>query len=138
MVFRAQAQSLEWQRARIFQTVEDLYTQSYVMPFLMPMLRNAGAYVMSPRERDVNTTEIIIDNDGGNASGAVVYGSAWTAGQTPGFGYVKTELHNGDNPFRDGTALSSSPLTTPRSLGSALDGQYSAAWHLCGICFVCQ
>lgn len=23
----------EWQRARIFQTVEDLYTQSYVMPF---------------------------------------------------------------------------------------------------------
>lgn len=96
----------EWQRARIFQTVEDLYTQSYVMPFLMPMLRNAGAYVMSPRERDVNTTEIIIDNDGGNASGAVVYGSAWTAAQTPGFGYVKTELHNGDNPFSDGTALS--------------------------------
>ncbi|MEG2820574.1 MAG: xanthan lyase, partial [Muribaculaceae bacterium] len=35
----------EWQRARIFQTVEDLYTQSYVMPFLMPMLENAGAYV---------------------------------------------------------------------------------------------
>ena len=34
----------EWQRARIFQTVEDLYPQSYVMPYLMPMLRNAGAY----------------------------------------------------------------------------------------------
>ena len=67
----------EWQRARIFQTVEDLYTQSYVMPYLMPMLRNAGAYVMSPRERDVNTTEIIVDNDGGNASGSVVYGNAW-------------------------------------------------------------
>ena len=30
----------EWQRARIFQTVEDLYTQSYVVPFLMPMLEN--------------------------------------------------------------------------------------------------
>ena len=54
----------EWQRARIFQTVEDLYTQSYVMPFLMPMLENAGAYVMSPRERDINVTEIIVDNDG--------------------------------------------------------------------------
>ena len=43
----------EWQRARIFQTVEDLYTQSFVMPYLMPMLENAGAYVMSPRERDI-------------------------------------------------------------------------------------
>ena len=53
----------EWQRARIFQTVEDLYPQAYVMPFLMPMLENAGAYVMSPRERDINLTEIIIDND---------------------------------------------------------------------------
>ena len=28
----------EWQRARIFQTVEDLYTQSYLLPFLVPML----------------------------------------------------------------------------------------------------
>ncbi len=33
----------EWQRARIFQTVEDLYTQSYVLPFLVPMMENAGA-----------------------------------------------------------------------------------------------
>ena len=57
----------EWQRARDFQTVEDLYTQSFVMPFLMPMLENAGAYVMSPRERDINPVEIIIDNDGGVA-----------------------------------------------------------------------
>ncbi len=33
----------EWQRARMFETVEDLYTQSYVLPFLVPMLENAGA-----------------------------------------------------------------------------------------------
>ena len=57
----------EWQRARIFQTVEDLYTQSYVMPFLMPMLQNAGAYVLSPRDRDINTCEVIVDADGGYA-----------------------------------------------------------------------
>ncbi|MBR4756840.1 MAG: hypothetical protein IK076_07855, partial [Bacteroidales bacterium] len=41
----------EWQRAPLFQTVEDMYTQSYVLPFLIPMLENAGAYVMTPRER---------------------------------------------------------------------------------------
>ena len=28
----------EWQRARIFQTVEDLYTQSFVLPYLVPMI----------------------------------------------------------------------------------------------------
>lgn len=53
----------EWQRARIFQTVEDLYTQSFVMPYLMPMLENAGAYVMSPRERDTRRAELIVDNN---------------------------------------------------------------------------
>ena len=40
----------EWQRARLLQTVEDLYTQSYVLPFLVPMLENAGANVLVPRE----------------------------------------------------------------------------------------
>lgn len=54
----------EWQRARIFQTVEDLYTQSYVLPFLVPMLENAGANVLLPRERDCQTAEVIVDNDG--------------------------------------------------------------------------
>ena len=52
-----------WQRAPIHRTIEDLYTQSYVIPFLIPMLENAGAYVMTPRERDTNPYEIICDND---------------------------------------------------------------------------
>lgn len=95
----------EWQRARIFQTVEDLYTQSYVMPYLMPMLENAGAYVMSPRERDVNTTEIIVDNDGGDfALGEYTERGSWADTSVPGFGYTLKELRNGDNPFRAGTA----------------------------------
>ena len=54
----------EWQRARCLQTVEDLYTQSFVLPYLVPMLENAGANVLLPRERDCQTAEIIIDNDG--------------------------------------------------------------------------
>ena len=39
--YEAKLDRWEWQRARIFQTVEDLYTQSYVLPFLVPMLENA-------------------------------------------------------------------------------------------------
>lgn len=53
----------EWQRACLFQTVEDIFTQSFVLPYLVPMLENAGAFVMLPRERDSNPVEIITDND---------------------------------------------------------------------------
>ena len=53
----------KWQRAPLHRTVEDMYTQSYVIPFLIPMLERAGAYVMTPRERDIQKYEVIIDND---------------------------------------------------------------------------
>ncbi len=92
----------EWQRARIFQTVEDLYTQSYVMPFLMPMLENAGAYVMSPRERDTNRTEIIIDNDGALSQGSYAETGGWGEGGT-GFAYRNAVLTKNDRPFTAGT-----------------------------------
>lgn len=47
-----------WQRAPLFTTVEDLYTLSYVLPFLSPMLENAGACVLLPRERDLSKVEV--------------------------------------------------------------------------------
>lgn len=94
----------EWQRARIFQTVEDLYPQSYVMPYLMPMLRNAGAYVMSPRERDVNVNEIIVDNDGHHATGTYREHGKWKKSGNEGFGYTEEILKDTYNPFRAGTA----------------------------------
>lgn len=96
----------EWQRARIFQTVEDLYTQSYVMPFLMPMLRNAGAYVMSPRERDTNVTEIIVDADNAATPGySETRGhEKWGEADGAGFGWDGGDITVGVNPFRDGKA----------------------------------
>ena len=109
----------EWQRARIFQTVEDLYTQSYVMPFLMPMLENAGAYVMSPRERDTNVIEIIADNDGGFATGKYAESGAWSNTGVPGFGYAKQQMQVDDNPFKMGTA---------RQIGATKSGDATASW----------
>lgn len=115
----------EWQRARIFQTVEDLYTQSYVMPFLMPMLENAGAYVMSPRERDINTIEVIIDNDASKfTKGSFSANGSWTSAGKPGFAYSTAELHNDENPFRAGTAVSTA--TSGKSTSSA-SAQWKAA-----------
>lgn len=52
-----------WQRAHLMQTIEDLYSTSYVLDLLVPMLENAGAYVMLPRERDLNNVEVTIDAD---------------------------------------------------------------------------
>ena len=94
----------EWQRARVLQSVEDLFTQGYVMPYLMPMLENAGAYVMSPRERDINTVEIIVDNDGGLAKGKYSEKGQWGNASKKGFAYKHSPIKDYDNPFSEGTA----------------------------------
>ncbi len=107
----------EWQRARIFETVEDLYTQSYVVPFLVPMLENAGAVVLLPRERDWNTREVIVDNDLG-AKGYQENGN-WQAAPDSGFANPKTAYLYKENPFKMGTAR----MTT-----SDRDGGKSISW----------
>lgn len=96
----------EWQRARVFQTVEDLYTQSYVLPYLVPMLENAGANVFLPRERDTQKHEIIVDND--KSLNNSVYREtagkeAWAKGDSTGFAHLKEVYLDLENPFRDGT-----------------------------------
>jgi len=98
-----------WQRPCLFQTVEDLYTQSYVVPFLAPMLENAGAFVMLPRERDWNREEIIIDNDPSENVSERIHGSFRTESkwQTIKTGFADTcSSYTGvTNPFKNGTAL---------------------------------
>ena len=108
----------EWQRARIFQTVEDIYTQSYVVPFIVPMLENAGANVLLPRERDYNQTEIIVDNDDTVNSKSVyketVRKEAWLNWQDtsiPGFAHTKEQYLDGENPFEMGTARQIKSIT---------------------------
>lgn len=43
----------EWQRARLFTTVEDLLSASFAIEFLLPMLENAGANVFVPDRKSV-------------------------------------------------------------------------------------
>ena len=102
----------KWQRAPLHRTVEDLYTQTYVLQFLIPMLENAGAYVMTPRERDTNRSEIIIDNDPSfegergplvRSSGSYSETGLWERGGT-GFADFKEVYSGADNPFLAGTA----------------------------------
>ena len=56
-------QQWRWQRPTLFGTNEDLFTQTIVVPYLIPMLENAGAVVYTPRERDWQRHEVIVDND---------------------------------------------------------------------------
>ncbi|MDD3107584.1 MAG: xanthan lyase [Alistipes sp.] len=105
--FEAKLNRWEWQRARIFETVEDLYTQSYVLPYLIPMLERAGAYVLLPRERDTQRAEVIIDNDPSVQSGSryeeINGNRKWSEGLQPGFAYTRHLYKEKENPFREGT-----------------------------------
>ncbi len=96
----------KWQRATIFQTVEDLFTPGFVLPYLVPMLENAGAYVMLPRERDVSPVEVIVDNDpvlSVRGLGSYEETGKWSsAGE--GFADTKDVYTGTDNPFTFGTA----------------------------------
>lgn len=100
------AKRWNWQRPCLFQTVEDMYTQSYVLPFLVPMLENAGAYILMPRERDTQTNEVIADNDdclGGRGKAEYKETGKWKdAGE--GFGDMKQVYVNFETPFGLGSA----------------------------------
>lgn len=91
-----------WQRVRLWETCEDLYTQSYVLPYLVPMLERAGAVVLLPRERDVRTEEVLADNDDPTSYREECGTAAWRDG-APGFAHRRESYLSGENPFRDGT-----------------------------------
>ena len=96
-----------WQRPRLFCTTEDMFTQSFILPYVIPMLENAGAIVYTPRERDTQKNEIIVDNDTPNASLYLEVGSKkarWTTTSVKGFAQKKAIYKDGENPFTDGTS----------------------------------
>lgn len=96
----------KWQRPNLFCTNEDLFTQTIVIPYLIPMLQNAGAIVFTPRERDWQTHEVIVDNDDpikGNHYRETSNGKKWKDDKNPGFAAKKAFYEDGENPFTDGT-----------------------------------
>lgn len=97
----------KWQRPYLFCTTEDLFTQSIVVPFLIPMLENAGALVYTPRERDWQPQCVIVDNDAGkNGSRYVEHDGRKNSWQKDSLGYanLKEIYVDGDNPFIMGTS----------------------------------
>lgn len=104
--FDESAERWIWQRPCLFQTVEDMFTQSFVLPYLVPMLENAGAYVLLPRERDIQRNEVIADFDvTDKAYGNSDYSERgkW-ADAGPGFAAMKDVYTGLENPFTAGSA----------------------------------
>ena len=95
----------EWQRAKLFGTVEDISVMGYVLPYLTRMLENSGATVFLPRERDTQTNEVIVDNDlsSGNSEFVIhINEPALVINE----GFLKSDtVFTGDNPFKKGTSL---------------------------------
>ncbi len=95
----------KWQRPNMFCTNEDLFTQTIVVPYLIPMLENAGACVFTPRERDWQRNEIIVDNDYSLPVGSTFINQADEWHSVTGFKVHEGEYHDDENPFRAGSAI---------------------------------
>ena len=92
----------KWQRVNLFGTNEDLFSQTFVIPYIIPMLENAGAVVWTPRERDWQNIETVVDNDQ-TLPGYKEQGK-WMKSSEPGFGMPADVIQEGDAPFIKGTA----------------------------------
>lgn len=93
----------EWQRARLFTSVEDILPTGFVLPYLAPMLERAGAYVWMPRERDPQTAMVVIDNDADSGPEARYHETcAWQRGDR-GFAPRTAPYTTGENPWEAGT-----------------------------------
>jgi hypothetical protein len=113
-----------WQRARLFQTVEDVGPMSFTIPYLIPMLENAGANVFVPRERDIQLNEVIVDNDFGTQESyqekTFSENSFWKTSVQKGFALRNPTIKEGENPFHQGTSRYSRSMINPLATASWL------------------
>lgn len=106
--YRNDSGKWRWQRPPLFCTREDLFTQSFVVPYLIPMLENAGAVVYTPRERDWQHHEVIVDNNTCSPGSRYLEVNhkkhRWSDTGKPGFAQKYLTYPDNHNPFADGTA----------------------------------
>ena len=100
----------KWQRVNLYGTNEDLFTQTIVVPYLIPMLERAGANVFTPRERDWQTEEIVVDNDDTKTPyyKENTLGNSWKDCSVAGFMKPSSNMLDNENPFEKGTVRQTS------------------------------
>ena len=128
-----------WQRPQLFQVTEDTHTMGYILPYVTPMIENAGGYVLLPRERDINRNEVIVDNDT-NDEGQIFSqpyyrektgSKEWQTGDEEGFIYDLPDFRDTENPFENGTYRQTETVTSGKPSYAAWyadipqDGEYA-------------
>ena len=103
--FESKLDRWEWQRARLFGTVEDSYTMSFVLPYLVPMLENSGASVFLPRERDIQNQMVVVDNDHSTSGSELLFSSDVKPEKVPQGFLLRDTLFTGENPFLMGSSV---------------------------------
>lgn len=137
--FKPGSSSWYWQRPQLFQITEDTHTMGYILPYVTPMIENAGGYVLLPRERDINKNEVIIDNDT-NDEGQIFSqpfyyektgSQKWVTGEEEGFIYDLPDFRDTENPFENGTYRQTTTITSGKQSLAAWcadipeDGEYA-------------
>ena len=124
----------QWQRPKLYCTTEDIFTQSFVVPFLIPMLERAGAYVFTPRERDWQRHEVIVDGDMDSPEGIYTETNGTYEWQEAGIGFSRVQdvYFDNENPFTAGTSRRAEAQPRKRELSKILwqphlpeDGRYA-------------
>lgn len=120
--YKAARHTWDWQRPRLYCTTEDLFTQTFVIPYIIPMLENAGAVVYTPRERDWQNHEVIIDNDAPSQDGLysekTLGKTSWLQSDSAGFAQTRDTYSISDNPFREGTARQTETAPSSKEVSS--------------------
>lgn len=137
--FKPGSSSWYWQRPQLFQVTEDTHTMGYILPYVTPMIENAGGYVLLPRERDINRNEVIVDNDT-NDEGQIFSqpyyrektgSQKWETGEEEGFIYDLPDFRDTENPFENGTYRQTLTVTSGKPSLAAWyadipqDGEYA-------------
>lgn len=137
--FKPGASAWYWQRPQLFMVTEDTHTMSYILPYVVPMIENAGGYVLLPRERNINRNEVIVDNDT-NDEGQIFSQpyyrektgkEKWVTGEEEGFIYDLPDFRDTENPFENGTYRQTNTITTGKESLAAWyadipeDGEYA-------------
>ena len=118
--FKPGAGAWYWQRPQLFQVTEDTHTMSYILPYVVPMIENAGGYVLLPRERNINRNEVIVDNDTNDAGQIFSQPyyrektgkQKWETGDGEGFIYDLPDFRDTENPFENGTYRQTRTITS--------------------------
>ncbi len=87
------------QRGNLYSTVEDFHNPEGADAYLVRYLENAGARVVTARERDHNPLMVIVDD---SDTAYTESGSGFEAGSS-GFGHASTWAY-GHNPFESGSS----------------------------------